>query len=216
MTDIRYAIGAVLAASFCACAGPVRYVRLDPPAYSLSLWIEDHHALLDPADALQGCSEWAAKGVICRLATDRNSADVVIRLSDEACVADKEGYRALARAFRADGHIEFIADCFRRSDGYDRPMFRGVITHEIGHVIGIWRHVPEKCDSGAPEGSPDRDVCGIAVMNPVYDNDVTFITVIDGLAFDARSTDNSALVPLSQEAAGPAAGTVPTCTYRMR
>jgi len=205
-----------LTLTLCACAGPVRYARQDPPAYSLALWVDARHALLDPADALKGCSEWLPKGVICDLAADRDSADVVIGLHEASCTADKDGYRTLALAYRADSRIEFIADCFRHGGGYDRHMFRAVMTHEIGHVIGIWRHVPKKCDHRAPEGSLERAVCGIAVMNPIYDSDVAFVTVIDSLAFDARSTDDSALVPLSREDDDPPADSVPTCTYRVK
>jgi len=215
MSDKRCFALTALAAAACSCAGPVRYARVDAPAYSLSIWV-DRSPLLDPADALQGCSEWLPKGVVCRLAPDKGSADVAVVLSDEDCVADKEGYRVLARAFR-DSHIEFVAGCFRQSGGYDRQMFRGVMTHEIGHVLGIWRHPPVKCDGGAPAGSFERTVCGIAVMNAIYDHDVAFVTVIDAVAFDARSTDDSALQPLGTAPTGAAKpADVPTCTYRLK
>jgi len=216
MANIARFACAALTAALLSCAGPVRYLRQDPPAYSLSLWIDVRHGLLDPEDALKGCAEWRAKGVACAMAADRDSADVVISLSDAACLPDKDGYRTLAWAFRDDSHIEFVADCFRRGGGYDRGLFRSVMTHEIGHVVGIWRHVPLKCDPKAPEGSLDRSVCGIAVMNPLHDDDVDFVTVIDSLAFEARSVDSSALVPLNREAGGPSAPAAPTCTYRTK
>ena len=180
-----------------ACAGPVRYVRPDrppdPPAYALSVWIDDH-PLLDLADVVRGCIEWRAKGVICRLAADPASADVRISVDDKPCVPDAEGLKTLALAYH-DGRIVFMPKCFDGSTDYVRRLFRAVMTHEVGHEVGIWEHVPLKCD-GKAASHDGRPICGPAVMNRLADADLGFVTVVDSLAFEARAADDTRLRPL--------------------
>lgn len=207
----------IMAVSFCSCAAPVRYALRDTPAYSLSVWL-DKSPLLDPADAIQGCSEWLPKGVVCRLTADEEAAAVrVYAAEDDQCLPDKDGLRTLAYAFR-DGHIIFNSRCFRSSGGgFNRPMFRAVMTHELGHVIGIWGHVPEDCRPDTPRHPNGQQVCGIAIMNKTYDDDVWFITVVDAMAFDIRDQDHSALAPLNtgENAAAPK-NEPPYCVYRTK
>jgi hypothetical protein len=216
MMGFRYAALTVLAASLGACAFPVRYALRDTPAYSLSVWL-DKESLLDPEDALKSCAEWLPKGVVCRLAEDEDSADVRVSAADDECLPDKDGMRTLALAFRG-GRIVFNSRCFRQSDGsYDRHMFRAVMTHELGHEIGIWTHVPGDCDKDTPKHPNGQQVCGIAVMNKTYDGSVWFITVIDAMAFDMRDRANSSLSPLvAGDREGSSTNEPPYCVYRAK
>jgi len=216
MAGFRCAVLIALAASLCACAFPVRYALRDTPAYSLSVWL-DKAPLLDPEDALKGCAEWLPKGVVCRLAESEETADVRVNAADDECLPDKEGMRTLAIAFRG-GRIIFNARCFRHSDGsYDRHMFRAVMTHELGHEIGIWLHIPGDCAKDTPKHLNGQPVCGIAVMNKTYDGSVWFVTVVDAMAFDLRDQANSSLSPLVAGDRGPSTKNEPPyCVYRAK
>jgi len=106
--------------------------------------------------------------------------------------------------------------CFKTGSGYDQKKFRAVMTHEIGHQVGIWRHVPLSC-KGEPLRHPSGAlVCGSAVMNAVLDGDITYVTVIDGLAFDLRNQDVNSLRPLNFELMRNELGQLPTCVYRSK
>ena len=199
--EIGTAVIATLAAATLAgcAAGPIRYVPTDKPAYTLSLWLAKK-PLLDPVDVLASCNEWQVKGVTCRLAASRQTADVVIDVGAMPCHVDGDGNRTLAYSTR-DGHIVLFSSCFEQRGRYDYRRLRTVITHEIGHVMGIWDHVPAECDGAAtppPLKHPSgRAVCGAALMNLQYDRDVPFVTDIDGLAFDLRDTVRTRLKPLA-------------------
>lgn len=214
MADIRLFSIAVLA-SLMSCAAPVRYALMDRPAYSLTVWLEKD-PLLERDDALKGCNEWRSKGVVCRLTEREDEADVRVSTADGECLTDEDGYRTLAIAYR-DGRIVFNSRCFRKSGGYDRHMFRSVMTHELGHEIGIWQHIPKDCAKDTPRHSNGQPVCGIAVMNKTYDDDVWFVTVIDAMAFDLRDQEQSSLRPLDsgQSVRGPKLE-MPYCIYRAK
>jgi hypothetical protein len=188
-------VGALALASL-TCAGPKRYTRNEKVSFTLRLWVDDHKALSRP-DALKGCEEWLPKGVQCVLAEDELFADVRVSVDDSACVPGDDGKRTLALAYKG-GNVTFIMKCFEKADGtYDLHQFRAVMTHEIGHEIGIWNHVPEECD-GKDEPKPikhfgGKEVCGQAVMNRYYDKDVWFVTEIDSLAFDMRDLEYSVI-----------------------
>jgi hypothetical protein len=213
MTAARVTTLAILACALGSCATAVPYLPHDRPSFILSIWLEKK-SLLNPADVLAACSEWRAKGVVCRLVVTRTEADVAVEVDETPCDIDADMNVVLARAWR-EGRIEFIADCFGRRGDYNRAKFRAVLTHELGHVIGIWEHVPKKC-RGAPKHPSGRPVCGIAVMNSHYDDDVDFITVVDGMAFDLRDRKESRLKPLAPPPASmptKAGETPPSCVY---
>ena len=215
----RYAFFAfaALASASLSCAGVKRYTRHEPARYSLLLWVEDHPSLSKP-DALKGCQEWAPKGVQCALAESKERADIRVTADMKACIPDEKGKRTLALAYKG-GDVVFMMQCFRKSDDtYDVHEFRAVMTHEVGHEIGVWEHVPEDCDDKEqpaivlPDG---KKVCGQAVMNPYYEEKIWFVTEIDSLAFDIRDLEYSVVTPLGSDAnprerPKPAG---PDCTY---
>jgi len=210
MTLLRLSLLAAAAAMLGSCAAAVRYARIDPPAYALTVWLADD-PLLDPVDALRGCMEWRAKGVVCRLTMDPARADVRVTVDDGPCVEDDKGLHTLALAYHG-GSVVFNKKCFAVGSDYGRKMFRTVMTHEIGHEAGIWEHVPPKCDAKAARHD-GRPICGRAVMNPLCDPDVNFVTVPDALAFDARGGADNALRPLDVADGRPAADDRPICVY---
>jgi hypothetical protein len=61
-----------------------------------------------------------------------------------------------------------------------------------------------------PNGSR---VCGVAVMNPYYDEDVHFLTPVDSLAFDVRDTAHSSLIDVD-DSSPPRSFS--GCVYRSR
>ncbi len=197
-----------------ACAAPMRYAGMDEPRYSLSLHLGPS-PLLDREDSLRGCDEWLPKGVICRTVKAGERADIEVSIDDSPCVPGKDGMYTLALAYH-DGRIVFMEKCFKTHDGYDRKKFRAVMTHEIGHQVGIWKHVPPECSAEALRHPNGSQVCGSAVMNALMHEDITFVTVIDGLAFDLRSEDINALSPLNVARQRDWNGEVPTCVYRSK
>lgn len=217
---IRYAILAVAFALPCTACGPdpVPYEPYDEPAFTLSVWVDTTKPLLDRDDTLAGCSKWLAKGIVCRIVESRAEADVAVFTDDKPCIKDEDGHYTLAMAW-SDGHIVFYSACYGKPGDYDRHKFRTVLTHEIGHEVGVWEHVPEDCDGEHlthPSGEP---VCGVAVMNPMYDDDVYFVTVVDALAFDLRDERFCQMQPLpiaKKQMSLNSSDAVPVCTYQSR
>jgi hypothetical protein len=162
----------------------------------------------DDADA--GCEMWREKGIACVIVSDRKYADVTVEADRRPCVPHSDGLRTLAEAYRG-GRIVFYTSCFMDGTTFDSGEFRTVMGHEVGHEIGIWEHVPLECDAHAARHPGGRAICGRAVMNPLYDKDVSYITPIDSLAFDVRDPAISVLV-----ADKPPPPDRPDCVYRIR
>lgn len=174
-----------------ACSGPARYARTDPPAFALAVWT-DADRLPNRQDALKACAEWTAKGVVCSLTDDGRRADIRVRATPSTCVPGPDGLIVLALAYPG-GLIEVRTDCLKDGGVLDAKKFRAVLTHEIGHQIGIWDHVQVQCDGKEPKHCNGAPVCGPAVMNPTVDRDVDYVTETDGPAFDLRKRAWSAL-----------------------
>lgn len=204
----------IFAAAFSSsCGGPQRYVNPSREVlYQVPIWI-DPASGLNAADVMAGCEAWREKGVRCVRASAPSEASIVVESDGGACVPGESGRRTLAWASQ-DGTVTFRTACFLRDDlTYDRHMFQAVATHEFGHSIGIWEHVPESC-GGTPQTHPSgARVCGTAVMNPYYDEDVHFLTPIDSLAFDVRDSAHSALVDVDDTSTPKR---FPGCVYRTR
>ena len=134
------------------------------------------------------------------------TADIRIYAEDDVCVVkddngtpddpkDDRMATTLAWAY-SGGDIKMMMRCLTQKDGvYDAHQFAAVVTHEVGHQLGIWEHVPylPKCEDAKTHPTGAK-VCGKAVMNPYYDEDVDYVTDVDALAFDMRDPKYSVLV----------------------
>ena len=170
----------------------------------------------------QGCAKWKAKNVTCVEASSKAIADVRIYADDGVCVTkddngtpddpkDDKTRTTLAWAY-SGGDIKMMMRCLTQKDGaYDAHQFAAVVTHEVGHQLGIWDHVPypPACEDAKTHPS-GRKVCGTAVMNAYYNEKIDYVTDIDALAFDVRDVKYSVLVsdvPRKDH---------PDCVYRTR
>jgi hypothetical protein len=194
----------------------LRRAAPDPPSTFqrrvIKIWAEpspnfDRNALLE------GCNVWLVKGVSCELVDQDWKAHIRVYDDPKAeCKTDGDSSYALAVAYEG-GKIVMMTPCMRKWLGFGgirREMFQTVFSHEVGHELGIWDHVPESCDPKDlkprkvkvdgktntytqvikvhPNGQP---ICGQALMNPAYEPGVDVPTEIDALAFDVRDLTNS-------------------------
>jgi hypothetical protein len=174
-------------------------------AYTIDVWVEDDPRM--PKDVVfTGCAKWKAKNVTCVQTEMKATADIRIYAEDDVCVVkddngtpddpkDDRMATTLAWAY-SGGDIKMMMRCLTQKDGvYDAHQFAAVVTHEVGHQLGIWEHVPypPKCEDALEHPSGVK-VCGKAVMNPYYDEKVDVVTEIDALAFDLRDPKHSVLV----------------------
>nr|ALV85541.1 hypothetical protein [uncultured bacterium pA1] len=196
-----------------SCASVPRYV--DPaarasPRHYVHVWVQPG---LSADDAHAGCELWREKGVACVIVHDRDYADITVEADRRPCVAHDDGLRTLAEAYRG-GRIVFYTSCFMDDGTFDRQEFRTVMGHEVGHEVGIWEHVPLECGADAPRHPDGHPICGRALMNPLYDKDVAYMTPVDSLAFDVRDPEISVLV--ADKADIPPPSDRPDCVYRAR
>lgn len=183
-----------------------------PPegAWRLMIWIEDDPRM--PADVvLEGCAPWKIMGVTCERTADKAVAAVRVHSDDGACQRwDDKAKRqrtTLAWAFHG-GDIKMMMKCLTMERGaVQRRQLAGVVTHEIGHQVGVWEHVPYACKDAKIHAASKRPICGIAVMNPYYDPQVVEPTEIDAMAFDERDPLYSVLV------SSPPPSDAPDCVY---
>lgn len=173
--------------------------------YVIDVWVEADPRM--PKDLVfKGCAAWKAKNVTCVETTTATFADIRIYADDGECVVnddmgtpadpkDDKKRTTLAWAY-SGGTIKMMMRCLTHKENvYDAKQLAGVVTHEVGHQLGIWEHVPylPKCEDARTHPSGAK-VCGKAVMNPYYDDDVDYVTDIDALAFDMRDPKYSVLV----------------------
>lgn len=218
----RSSFAALAAFMALSCAHPVR--RPDPSHTNeglvIRIWIETSPNLA-PEDMLKGCEAWAVKGIRCAIVTDRRASEVQVYDDPKnECKPDKDGVMAIAWA-HAGGKIVMHTPCMRKwykFGSLDRDEVRAVFTHEIGHQLGIWNHVPNTCDLAKinpktsklkthPNGTK---ICGKAIMNPAYDPSVDFVTLLDGLAFDLRDAWSAVV---SDPETPPEVSEEPGCVY---
>lgn len=173
--------------------------------YEIGVWVEDDPRM--PKNVVfKGCAAWKAKNVTCVETPSKELADIRIYADDGVCVVtddmgtpddpkDDKKRTTLAWAY-SGGDIKMMMRCLTSKDGvYDAHQFAAVVTHEVGHQLGVWEHVPypPKCESAKTHPTGGK-VCGTAVMNPYYDEKVDYVTDIDALAFDLRDPRYSVLV----------------------
>ena len=195
------------AASSCA-SGPrhPNWPPLPGVTVTVRLWVEDSPNL-DKDDLMKGCMGWRHKGVTCVATANVMAADIRVHEDTKDCVKNKDDdYYTLAYAYRG-GDIHVRTKCFFWGKKINAAKLRTVVTHEVGHELGIWEHVPLECTGKAPVHPTGKAICGPAVMNPIYDSGVPEITEIDGLAFDVRDLN----VAVVADHEGPKGG--PDCVY---
>jgi len=204
------AFSALLFLAGCAqgdvASGPPPYEIVDsghgPAVIEIQVWSEDH-PLLAPYDVvLDGCVQWWPKGVECVLADsseasmhiDAVTPEDVAGSLDQAeidmanCTPDAMGKVILAIS-KGGGWMEFFPKCFEMRDaagnliGYDTLIAATVVTHEIGHELGM-PHVDRMCVPSSPVIGDVR-LCGEAVMNPYLDIRTPAPTPVDDLLFMA-------------------------------
>lgn len=177
----RFGAAAVfyLAAGVAGCAHVPRYENHRPGhVATVHLWVQ-RHPHLPTEDVLRGCELWMPKGIRCISVSEKKHADIAVVPILRPCAPGPDYKTTLAYA-SDDGEISVITDCFVGDDGkLDAQKFQAVMGHEVGHELGIWKHVPLECEKSVV-------ICGRALMNPVYDPTVDFITPVDALAFDNR------------------------------
>lgn len=156
----------------------------------LSIWVDDDE-YLPPYDILAGCDIWEDTGLKCVI-VDRDDADVKIYANEKECVPNEDGSRTCARAF-SGGAIISYTKCMQKDDGtLNVKLFRKLMGHEIGHLIGIWDHVPRNCDKPKVKHHDDGPaICGSALMNARIGKGIDGITGTDWLAYDMRDTEHS-------------------------
>lgn len=201
-----------------SCSSRARRARAadpteDDPPLTLPIWIEDDPRM-PKEDVLRGCQEWQAKGITCVEVAREKDGKVRVYAVDEDCVEkDERGVTTrtvLARAFYG-GRIKMMSRCMTKTaDGlFNRHQLAGVVTHEIGHQLGIWDHVPRSCEGeGVLTHTPTgTKICGIAVMNKSYNRNVVSVTEIDAMAYDARDPKWSLKIGHTQD--------IPICEYHV-
>jgi hypothetical protein len=240
MTTIRTFIPMVLTLFLAACSGHVSEIDGsldDPPPFAampaadgtpqcvvLGVWVQEDPDLSEPL-ALVGSDLWEDVGV-CGMSATREEAHIRIYANPILCppAFDKMGMPAgwiLATAYGGQGTVVVNTDCLWRPLGPrtapNAEQFRNMIAHEIGHVLGVWEHVPRECTDAEGNLLPDipihasgAPICGPAIMNPGIDPALSRLTGSDILQFDRRSLDVSVL-PVPPMADMRTLGT-PSCT----
>lgn len=181
------------------------YVEPGPEPTSdiqIRLWAEDHPLLPAYDTVLDGCRQWWPNDVDCVLTDESDSSmrinaitpeDVVDPLDvarrDYAnCVEQPDGTRTLAIS-TGGGWIEIFPLCFAYKDdegnitGYNTRLAMSVITHEVGHELGL-PHVEKMCTRNSLSVPGEGGICGDAIMNPIMDANVTSPTQVDDILFN--------------------------------
>lgn len=188
---------------------PPKGHRPDPAdvRYDVGIWVEDDPRM-PKALILAGCEAWSAKGVHCHEASDLGRARIRVYADDEACVdthPDTGKPRTVLAWAHAGGMVRMMGKCLAmKGEAFDPHQLKAVMTHEVGHQLGIWDHVPYAPECKDAKSHPGgRKVCGPAIMNPHYNPRIDYVTEIDALAFDVRDHEHSVLIGDIPEAERP-------------
>ena len=193
-------------AALCAACGTSGNFNTSPdsstaPGTQVRLWAENHPLIASSETVLDGCRAWWPNDVDCVL-TD--AFDSTIRINavmpedvasstdqgeiDRAnCAKLPDGTVTLGMATEG-GWIELYPKCFENLDkdgkvvGYDTFLATAVITHEVGHELGL-PHVPKDCDRNTLVVPGHGAICGDAIMNPILDRSTFAPTQVDDIAF---------------------------------
>lgn len=121
-----------------ACTPAPAWMPGDPP---LEIWAPADDVW---AQVLRGCEAWRdAVGLECVRATDREVAIVTARVDGSNWdVGDRAATKATPdvggwQIWEQEYHVRF------RGAEFLAPEYAFVSAHEMGHVIGVWHHLPE-------------------------------------------------------------------------
>lgn len=167
----------------------------EPESFQTILVWVDPHPDVPPELAREACESWRPEGVLCALAASSEEADVRIHAFNGPCEENDDGTYPLGYAV-GGGDITLIIECLRRFGG--EPIAESAlwptISHEVGHQLGIWTHVPADCeDPGVLDHPEVGPVCGTALMNPMVHRGLVGITLIDHYAYELRDENGSIL-----------------------
>ncbi len=191
----------------------------DPPSYRyvpdgaactvLGVWLQDDPDL-SVSLAIDGCDMWEDVGICC-MSAERDDAHIRIYGNPQPCPPSPDDPESvvLATAYSGQGTVVVNTMCLGRPFGLvgepDPAQYRVMIAHEIGHVLGVWDHVPATCtEPGIPLHPSGAPVCGPAVMNPMNTPSLRGLTGPDILQYDRRSSYDS-VIPVP-----PASSVMPT------
>lgn len=183
----------------------------EPAAFrTVTLWVEPHPEV-PAALAREACESWRPEGVLCATVDDPLGALVRIRAVEAPCEKREDGSYTLGVAW-VGGDVALMIGCLRKFGGtpIDVDLLWPVISHEVGHQLGIWDHVPTSCEEGEPSGHPEAGpACGVALMNPAVRRGLYGITLHDHHAYALRDEDRSVLQASAREACALAAADPP-------
>lgn len=187
----------LLALAACGDDGYDWYQDDPPPAGTVRVWVEADDAI--PAETVrEACEAWRPEGVLCELADAPDAADIRVYADDADCVQGDGGLYPLGWA-QEGGEIRLFVDCLHRFGGTPiaRDLLYPVVAHEVGHQLGLWTHVPAKCDPTPDDPAAQRlidlGICGTALMNPIVHKGMIGITVLDHEAYAIRDKDHAVL-----------------------
>lgn len=184
-----------------ACGGPEGPYKGPRTA---TVWLEQSE--ITPAMILGACSEWMPVNAFCVMTATKAEATIQISINRDAVLLPNRHCQVLPQTIPPTptkpftGIVMPVNCAYRDPDGsVDTAWIEGVMTHEIGHSMGIWWHVPETCDGSghrypgdslktAPDGTK---ICGPAIMNGgdedwMDDPRNVHYTNLDGLSFGLR------------------------------
>jgi len=131
---IRAILGALLACALVACTPPPAWLPGDPP---LQIWADTDATW---AAIAGGCEAWSMTGLTCERALDPDDAAITARTAE---LGGDDNGEAGFRPQTGDHLVPEWSVYIRLDPGVvgtpDGPV---IAAHEVGHVLGIWEHVP--------------------------------------------------------------------------
>jgi hypothetical protein len=150
-----------------ACVGEIQGSRNETGWRTLRVTIEDHQDL-DKNAIIAGANEWNIVSVQAILVPPSEAA-ISVKHNDEECVAGRAKNPPAAHAYPTNVIDFYVNGCNgRTADGKIDPAWLSkVMTHEFGHLLGVWDHIPIECDD-PDEGYKylkGQKICGPAILN---------------------------------------------------
>ncbi len=175
----------IVLALLSGCIGEIQGPVSRPIQQDYSIWVENHPDL-DVGTILSGANAWAPVGVRFTLAP-RTASNFQVVTDNTPCIEGAEKNPPAAHAF-PDGKVAlYINSCNGRGeDGrIERSWLKNLISHEFGHQLGVWDHIPIECNDPKVTYKfvNGRKICGRAIMNSFPNwpelNDLDFAAYVE-------------------------------------